>query len=173
MSGPRQSWTVPTDLKEIRLDQFARRCLPHLSRRTLERAIGDKLFRVNGKIAKKGTKLSAGAVLSFTGPDLWLAAEPAAVGFRVPILYEDSSLLIVDKPAGMATHGFSGRETTTLTNFLAAVRPEVRGVGKSRWEPGLVHRIDRETSGLVLVAKTQAVFEHLRNQFRRHQIEKR
>lgn len=173
IGSPRQSWTVLIESKGVRLDAFARRCLPHLSRRALEQAIGDKLFRINGKIAKKGAKLSAGAVLSFSGPELWLAAEPAAtLGLAVPILYEDSSLLVVDKPAGMATHGFSGRETTTLANFLAATRPELCRVGKSRWEPGLVHRLDRETSGLVLVAKTQAAFERLRIQFRRRQIQK-
>ncbi len=161
------------ELKDVRLDRFAHRCLPHLSRRMLEQAINDKLFRINGKMAKKGAKLSAGAVLSFSGPDFWLAPEPAAaLGVTVPILYEDSSLLVVDKPAGMATHGFSGRETETLANFLISVRPELWRVGKSRWEPGLVHRLDRETSGLVLIAKTQPVFEDLRNQFRGRQIQK-
>lgn len=169
-----KSWTVPAQLKEVRLDAFAQRCLPHLSRRVLEQAIGDKLFSINGKIAKKGTKLKTGDVLAFKGPDLWLAPQPAAAtDLIVPIIYEDSSLLVVNKPAGMATHGFSGRETGTLANFLAAARPELCQVGRSRWEPGLVHRLDQETSGLLLVAKTQAAFEALRNQFRRRQITKK
>jgi len=173
VGGTTKSWTVPAALKEVRLDVFARGCLPHLSRRTLEDAIREKRFSVNGKIGKKGAKLKAGDVLAFSGPDLWLAAHPVpATGLTVPIVYEDSSVLIVNKPAGMATHGFSGRETGTLANFLTATRPELSRVGKSRWEPGLVHRLDRETSGLVLVAKTQAAFERLRNQFRRRQIQK-
>jgi 23S rRNA pseudouridine1911/1915/1917 synthase len=168
-----KSWTVPAEFKEVRVDAFARRCLPHLSRRELEQAIVDKLFRINGKIAKKGTKLRAGDAFAFTGPDLWLAEQPSpAASLSVPIVYEDSSLLVLNKPAGMATHGFSGRSTATLANFLAAMRPELCHVGKSRWEPGLVHRLDRETSGLLLVAKTQAAFEALRNQFRRRQITK-
>ncbi|HEX9144497.1 MAG TPA: RluA family pseudouridine synthase [Candidatus Binatia bacterium] len=168
-----KSWTVPAKSKEVRLDTFARRCLPHLSRRALEQAIGDKLFTINGRTAKKGSKLRAGDMLAFRGPNLWLAAQPAAAADLImPIVYEDSSLLVVDKPAGMATHGFSGRETGTLANFLAATRPELCHVGRSRWEPGLVHRLDRETSGLLLVAKTQAVFEALRNQFHRRQITK-
>lgn len=170
----RKSWTVPTKSNEVRLDAFARHCLPHLSRRALEQAIGDKLFSINGKIAKKGAKLNAGEVLSFSGPEFWLAPEPAAAtGLTVPIVYEDSSVLVVDKPAGMATHGFNGRETTALANFLAAARPQLCQVGKSRWEPGLVHRLDRETSGLLLIAKTQAAFERLREQFRRRQITKK
>jgi 23S rRNA pseudouridine1911/1915/1917 synthase len=168
-----KSWTVSVEFKEVRVDVFARRCLPHLSRRELEQAIVDKLFRINGKIAKKGMKLRAGDALTFTGPDLWLAEQPSpAASLSVPIVYEDSSLLVLNKPAGMATHGFSGRSTATLANFLAAMRPELCHVGKSRWEPGLVHRLDRETSGLLLVAKTQAAFEALRNQFRRRQITK-
>jgi 23S rRNA pseudouridine1911/1915/1917 synthase len=104
-----------------------------------------------------------------------LAGRPAAAaaGVTVPIVYEDSSLLVINKPAGMATHGFSGRETETLANFLVAMRPELCHVGRSRWEPGLVHRLDRDTSGLLLVAKTQAAFEALRNQFRRRQVTKK
>ncbi|MGE5304139.1 MAG: RluA family pseudouridine synthase [Alphaproteobacteria bacterium] len=169
-----KSWTVPAEFKEVRVDVFARRCLPHLSRRELEQAIVDKLFRIDGKIAKKGTKLKSGDALTFTGPDLWLAERPApAAGLSVPIIYEDSSLLVLNKPAGMATHGFSGRETATVANLLVAMRPELCHVGKSRWEPGLVHRLDRETSGLLLVAKTQTAFAVLRNQFHQGQITKK
>jgi 23S rRNA pseudouridine1911/1915/1917 synthase len=168
------SWTVPREFKELRLDAFARHCLPHLSRRALEQAIGANMFTINGKVAKKGTRLRAGDALAFRGPDLWLATRPApAAELAVPIVYEDGSLLAVNKPAGMATHGFSGRENATLANFLAATRPGLYDVGKSRWEPGLVHRLDRDTSGLLLIAKTQAAFEALRDQFRRRQIGKK
>jgi 23S rRNA pseudouridine1911/1915/1917 synthase len=73
----------------------------------------------------------------------------------------------------LATHGFSGHDQDTLANFLAAERPDLLMVGKSRWEPGLVHRLDRETSGLVLVAKTQAAFDDLRLQFRQRQVRKK
>jgi len=81
-------------------------------------------------------------------------------------------LLVVNKPAGMPTHGFSGKDTQTLANFLVAHRPDLSTVGKSRWEPGLVHRLDRETSGLVLVAKTPAAFDSLRLQFHRREVKK-
>jgi 23S rRNA pseudouridine1911/1915/1917 synthase len=81
-------------------------------------------------------------------------------------------MLAVDKPAGVATHGFSGRDGATLANFLAAHRPGILNVGTSRWEPGLVHRLDIETSGVVLVAKTQFAFDQLRAQFRRRSITK-
>jgi 23S rRNA pseudouridine1911/1915/1917 synthase len=169
-----QCWIVPAEIKEVRLDAFARRCLPHLSRRALEQAIGAGLFTINGKVARKGSRLRAGDVLAFSGPDFWLATQPVpASDLVVPIVYEDAALLAVNKPAGMATHGFSGRDTTTLANVVAAMRPELCGVGKSHWEPGLVHRLDRDTSGLLLIAKTQPAFTALREQFRRRQITKR
>jgi 23S rRNA pseudouridine1911/1915/1917 synthase len=82
-------------------------------------------------------------------------------------------VLVVDKPAGMATHGFSGRDHDTLANFLATARPDLLFIGASRWEPGLVHRLDRETSGVVLIAKTQAAFDALRLQFRLGQVQKK
>ncbi len=155
------------------MDAFVRRCLPCLSRSAVQNAIREKIFWINGNPAKKGDRLKAGDALSFRGPAHWLASEPLPEAqLRVPIVYEDPSLLVVDKPAGMATHGFSGRDRATLANFLAAERPDLLGVGESCWQPGLVHRLDRETSGLVLAAKTAAAFDHLRDQFRRREIKK-
>ena len=169
-----KSWSVAAEDAAIRLDAFARRCLPHLSRREVDHATQEKLLWINGRAGKKGDRLIAGDVLTFKGPAYWLLESPPAhAQLRVPIVYEDPSLLVVDKPAGMPTHGFSGRDTDTVANFLAAQRPYISNIGKSRWEPGLVHRLDRETSGLVVVAKTQAAFENLRTQFRRRQIQKR
>jgi 23S rRNA pseudouridine1911/1915/1917 synthase len=168
-----RSWTVPDGRATVRLDAFVRRCLPHLSRRQVESAIQTKLFRINERIAKKGDKLSAGDLLTFSGQEHWLITAPTPQPeLQVPIVYEDASVLAVDKPAGMPTHGFSGRDDGTLANFLAAARPSLLNVGKSRWEPGLVHRLDRDTSGLVLIAKTQFAFEQLVRQFRRREIKK-
>jgi 23S rRNA pseudouridine1911/1915/1917 synthase len=124
-------------------------------------------------VAKKGHKLRPGDCVTFSGSELWLSPEPLPeTELDVPIIYEDAALLALNKPAGLATHGFSGRDRATVANFLAARRPEVLRVGLSRWQPGLVHRLDRETSGLVLVAKTQSAFERLRAQFRRREIKK-
>ena len=169
-----RSWRVPNERAETRLDVFVRHCLPHLSRRAVEHAIRGKLFRINDKVGEKGDKLLPGDRVTFQGVGHWLLTAPVSQSqLRVPIVYEDDAVLVVDKPAGMATHGFSGRDLGTLANFLAAERPELLMIGKSRWEPGLVHRLDRETSGLVLVAKTQAAFDDLRLQFRRRQVKKK
>ena len=167
------SWLVPRGTTSIRLDAFIRSCLPHLSRRKLDRAIGVKLFFVNGAAAKKGHRLAAGDRVVFSGAAHWLAERPPAAGhLDLPIVFEDASILALDKPAGMATHGFSACDRATIANLLAARWPKLLNVGRSRWEPGLVHRLDVETSGLVLVAKTQAAFHHLRAQFRRRELGK-
>jgi 23S rRNA pseudouridine1911/1915/1917 synthase len=169
-----RSWIVPDGWAAVRLDAFARKCLPHLSRRQMESAIREKLFRIHQRIGKKGDKLSAGDVLTFSGPEHWLlTAPPPQSELLVPIVYEDASVLVVDKPAGMAAHAFSGRDSRTLANVLAAQRPDVLKIGKSRWEPGLVHRLDRDTSGVVLIAKTQSAFEELVRQFRHREIKKK
>ncbi len=167
------SWSVPAELKSIRLDAFVRCCLPHLSRRAIDKAIGEKLFLVNGRVGKKGQRLAGGDGLVFTGPLDWLAELPRpAAEFDLPIVYEDAALIALDKPAGVATHGFSARDGVTVANFIAARWPELLNVGKNRWEPGLLHRLDIETSGLLLVAKTNAAFDRLRDQFRRRAIGK-
>lgn len=173
-STHKKSWVFPEGETEIRLDAFARRCLPHLSRRQLEKAIAARVFWINDRQGKKGDRLVGGDVLTFAGPDYWLSPHPSAESkLKVSILYEDPHVLAVDKPAGVATHGFSGKDGNTLANFLLAIRPELERVGKSPWEPGLVHRLDRETSGVLLVAKRQESFDNLRRQFRRGLIEKK
>jgi 23S rRNA pseudouridine1911/1915/1917 synthase len=168
-----KTWKLSEEHEPIRLDAFVRQCLPHLSRRAVEDAIRERLFSIGEKISKKGARLAGGDELVFHGPESLLAAKPAPnAGLEVPIVYEDSAILILNKPAGMPTHGFSGRDHATLANFLLARYPNLAQVGKSRWEPGLVHRLDSETSGLVVVAKTQPAFAALKLQFRNRRIQK-
>lgn len=169
-----QSWAVPADQRPLRLDSFVHRCLPHLSLREIQKAIGEKAIWINGRAGKKGGRVFAGDVLTLQGFNYLLDQYPLpGWDLKLPILYEDAFVLAVDKPAGMDTHPHSGRKTKTVANFLAAIRPSLCGVGKSRWEPGLVHRLDRDTSGVILAAKDQASFDNLSSQFRRRVIEKR
>jgi 23S rRNA pseudouridine1911/1915/1917 synthase len=173
-SSLERRWTVPADCAGLRVDAFLRAQLPFLSRRELEEALGERYFSVNGRRARKGDRVAKGDVVQFTGPAAWFAPAPIANPLlAVPVLHEDGHLLALNKPAGMNCHGFSGRDDDSLANFLLARWPELSGIGKSRWEPGLVHRLDRETSGVVLVAKTQAAFDDLRRQFHRRAVKKR
>ena len=168
-----KAWHVAPEHEQLRVDAFLRHCLPQLSRRQLASAIADRLFSLNGRASKKGDRVSTGDVLVFHGPAAWLSPQaPANPKLQLRVVYEDSELLIIDKPATMPTHGFSGRDQHTIANFIAANHPELLAIGKSRWEPGIVNRLDRDTSGLVLVAKTQETFIELRKQFRRREIVK-
>ena len=147
------------------MDAFLGECLPHLSRRQIHAALRAGAFQLHGRTAKKGDRLSVGDELRFHGPLFWLSETPAPSEEDLIVVYEDSAILAVNKPAGMATHGFSGRDIDTLANRLLANWPDLLSVGKSRWEPGIVHRLDRDTSGVLLIAKTQDAFERLREQF--------
>jgi 23S rRNA pseudouridine1911/1915/1917 synthase len=168
-----KTWRLPDAHEQIRLDAFVRQCLPHLSRRQIENAIRERLFSRGGKGLKKGDRLAPGDELVFCGSERLLAAKPLPnAEIEVPIVYEDSAILIVNKPAGMPTHGFSGRDHATLANFLLGRYPEIASVGKKRWEPGLIHRLDTETSGLLVVAKTQRGFAALQAQFRGRRVKK-
>jgi 23S rRNA pseudouridine1911/1915/1917 synthase len=170
----KRHWTISAGDAGLRLDAFLRAQLPFLSRREMDNALSARCFTINGRAARKGERLTQGDVVRFTGSPVRLANAPIAnPGLRVPVIYEDAALLALNKPAGMDCHGFSGRDNATLANFLVARWPELTGVGKSRWQPGLVHRIDRDTSGLVLVAKQQAGFDELRAQFRRRAVKKK
>jgi 23S rRNA pseudouridine1911/1915/1917 synthase len=169
-----KTWVVGAHLNGIRLDAFVRYHFPQLSRRSIEAAIDAAAFRINRQKCRKGDRLTAGDVLNFVGPSAWIAQSPIPEPrLEVPVVFEDADLLVIDKPAGMDTHGFSGRERHALANFLAARWPELTTIGKSPWEPGLVHRLDRETSGLIVVAKSQAAYDDLRTQFRCRTIRKK
>jgi 23S rRNA pseudouridine1911/1915/1917 synthase len=176
VQGSKQNpvWKTNAAEEGLRLETFLRRHLPHLSRRQTVIAIEENAFSVNGRRAKKGQRLKRGDLVTFKGAEHWLSSSPiAAEGGGINIVYEDTEMLVVDKPAGMATHGFSARDVNTLANLLVARRPELLSVGKSRWEPGLLNRLDTETSGLVLAAKNQQSFDNLREQFRRRRVTKK
>ena len=121
MPGVTRSWTVLAARPDVRVDTFVRECLPHLSRRQVDEAVRDGLFSRGGNVSRKGDQLTGGDILVFNGPAQWLAAQPSSDGtLGLPVVYEDAAVLIVDKPAGMATHGFSGRDAGTVANFIAA-----------------------------------------------------
>ena len=168
------TWEIGSAEEGGRLEGFVRRHLPHLSRRQSTKAIDESAFLVNGRRATKGQRLKQGDRVIFQGAKHWLSELPvAAVRRRVTIIYEDSEIIAIDKPAGIPTHGFSGRDVDTLANMIVARWPELSSVGRSRWEPGLLNRLDIETSGLVLVAKNQPAFDNLREQFRRRRVIKK
>ena len=156
-----------------RLDRHLLRLYPWLDRATVAELLAAGHILLNGRPARKGTKLSAGDTLDCRDipepEDLRLRPNP---DLPLAVLYEDSSLLALDKPAGIPTHPLRPSETDTLANALVARYPALADVGDDRLFPALLHRLDTQTSGLVLAAKTPAAYAALRSQFRHLAVQK-
>lgn len=146
-----------------RLDKVLVELLPELSRARVRTLLDEGQVRVNGRRLRKGDPLPEGAEITVEGvlPPQDFSPVPAPEAVLV-VRYEDEAVVVLDKPAGMATHPLRPDETGTLANAILGRYPETRAVGFKRREPGLVHRLDTETSGLVMVARTVEAFEAMR-----------
>lgn len=153
-----------------RLDLYVARHSPDVSRSRAHRLIEDGLVTVNGRAAKPSRPLQRGdRVVVRLPPPLPLDLEPEAIPLSV--VYEDDDLLVVDKPAGLAVHPGAGRSRHTLVNALLARCPDLAGVG-GVLRPGIVHRLDKDTSGLLLVAKNDRAHAALSRQLKERTVEK-
>lgn len=166
------SFEVAVEDAGARLDRFlAERpeiVAAHLSRSRLKGLIETDQARVNGVIVgEPARKLTAGNIISLTVPPPE-PAEPQAENIALTIVHEDDHLIVIDKPAGLVVHPASGHETGTLVNALIAhCGDSLSGVGGVK-KPGIVHRIDKDTSGLLVVAKTDAAHHGLSRLFADH-----
>ena len=130
--------------------------------------------RVGGRlVTARAHRLAAGDDLDVELPDRPAAAAPAPdATVAVPVVHEDEHLVVVDKPAGLVVHPGAGQDEGTLVNGLLARYPEIRTVGQAD-RPGIVHRLDRGTSGLMLVARTAAAYEALVAMLGARQVDRR
>src|SRR6266850_2086340 len=151
--------TVEPASAGARLDRWLSERLTDLSRARLQGLIRRGLVRVDGAVLKAAHRLRGGETVEIEIPP---AAEeelaPEAVALSV--LYEDDHVLVVDKPAGMVVHPGAGRARGTLAAAILAHAPTTAGVGGPR-RPGIVHRLDKDTSGLLVVAKTAKAYDEL------------
>ena len=157
-----------------RLDAFILDSIPTSSRSLIIRAIEKKGLTVNGRWEKKGYKLGLGDVViidRLLEKSDWKAIPNP--GIRIPIVHEEAAFLVIDKPAGMPVHPLDPIETNTVVNGLLAAYPELAGVGPDALFPAVVHRLDAETSGLMLVARERKTYEFLRRQFRDKHVHKK
>ena len=151
-----------------RLDRFLAGQVPDLSRSAAQRLIDEGRVTVNGEPARASYKLRAGdQVVVLLPGDVVHEILPEEIPLRV--VYEDAALLVVDKPAGMVVHPSAGHTGGTLANALLAHSPELSGQDE---RPGIVHRLDRDTSGLILLAKTEKVQRALQQQFKDRLVDK-
>ena len=154
----------------IRLDRFLSEAVPELSRAYVKRLIDDGLVTVNGASAKPAQKLKSGDAVVLVVPD----PEPLdLVAEAIPLhaVYEDEDLIVIDKQAGMSVHPGPGHPRSTLVNALLARCPDLKGIGGAL-RPGIVHRLDKDTSGLIIVAKNDAAHRGLTQQFKEREVEK-
>ena len=157
--------------REERLDHFLVERLPEFSRSRLQGLVKDGFVLVDGHPAKKaGQKLEMGARVEVTIPP---PAPTELVGEDIPldIIFENDDLLVVNKPAGMVVHPAAGHDTGTLVHAVLGYDPEMEGIGGEE-RPGVVHRLDKETSGLILLAKNDHAHRWLQDQFRLRKVEK-
>jgi 23S rRNA pseudouridine1911/1915/1917 synthase len=161
---------VPEDTEGTRLDRFLASVLGDYSRSQLQRLIKDGQVLVGGHPAKANHLVKSTDRISIDIPD----ASPATVDAEelpLPILYQDRDLVVVDKPAGMVVHPAAGHSSGTLVNALLHHVGDLSGIGGEK-RPGIVHRLDRGTSGLMVVAKNDAAHAELSRQFRDREVEK-
>ncbi|MBI2355909.1 MAG: RluA family pseudouridine synthase [Candidatus Doudnabacteria bacterium] len=155
--------------KSDRLDKFLSGKIPEVSRGRIQKAIKDGLVLVNGqKVLEPDFQISENDIVELpefkTSP---LKPHPS----NLAVLFENADLAVIDKPAGLMVHPAAGREGNTLAHALLARFPGIEKVGDAH-RPGIVHRLDEDTSGLLLVAKTVGGFEYLKNLFQTRNIEK-
>jgi 23S rRNA pseudouridine1911/1915/1917 synthase len=161
---------IVVDSDGERLDQFVSRSLPSLTRSRVQKLIHEGRVLVAGSRAKASLRLDAGLVVTVEIPP----AEPAAAvpqPMALDVLYEDADILAVNKPAGMAVHPSPGHAHSTLVNAILAQCDDLSGIG-GVMRPGIVHRLDRDTSGVILVAKNDAAHQGLARQLKDRSVEK-
>jgi len=163
-------YKVDSAWSDKRLDQYLSNIQKEISRSRLKRLIEQEKVSVNGAPVRAKYKVKPGDIITIHVPDptpLDLLAE------RIPlhIVYEDESLVVVDKSAGMVVHPAPGHGAGTLVNALLHHCPDLTGIGGVE-RPGIVHRLDKDTSGLVLVAKTDRAHRSLAKQFKQRTIKK-
>ena len=167
---------LTVDETVARLDRFLHQQYPTVSTNRWRRALKDGEILVDGCRVAKGASLRVGQMVSFAEElpaRLATAMLQPETELALEILYEDESLLALNKPANCHTHPLSAFESGTLTNCLIAAFPELAGVGEfGPLQPGLLNRLDYATSGVVLVARSNDVWSNLRRQFEQHLIRK-
>ena len=161
--------TLQAEQTGQRVDLFLSQAVPELTRSAVQRLLERGLVTCNGKPVKKNAKTTAGEVYALTIP----AAKPAEIvaqDIPLDVVYEDADVLVVNKPKGLVVHPAAGHEDGTLVNaLLHHCGNSLSGInGEQR--PGIVHRIDMDTSGLLIVAKNDFAHQHLSAQLQDHTL---
>ena len=154
----------------VRLDVFVSEALPDLSRSYASNLIKQGHIRVSGQFKKSGYRMKSGDTVSgIIPPDV--ASEYAPEFIPIDIVFEDPHIIVIDKPAGLVVHPAPGHANGTLVNALLYHCPDICGIG-GEIRPGIVHRLDKDTSGLIVAAKDEPSLQYLAAQFKSRQVTK-
>ncbi len=165
------AFRIESDDAAQRIDRWLADRLPDRSRTEVQRWIRDGLVQVDGQKARAGQRTEVGQVITVTPPPPPAPSSLDPEAIALAIVYEDDDLLVIDKPAGMVVHPSPGHDSGTLVHAVLHHCPQLEGVdGEQR--PGIVHRLDKETSGLIVVAKHDRALRYLQDQFKARTVYK-
>lgn len=166
-----QSYKVTSDHDGDRIDNVLAKLMDAYSRTFVQKLIRKKLVKINNKVAKKGNRVSVGDVITVKKAKLE-KSKFEAKDIPLEIIYEDDDLLIVNKPAGLLTHPSAHEQSYTLVNaLLHHCGNSLSGIGGEK-RPGIVHRLDKDTSGVIVVAKHDESHKDLAKQIQQRKVEK-
>ncbi|TLN10111.1 RluA family pseudouridine synthase, partial [bacterium] len=160
-----------TGVDADRLDKFLVTQLPDFSRSRLQALIRDGLVSVDGKVVTKTGALLVAAQQVIIRIPATESTDLVPEDIPLDVVFENQDLMVINKPAGMVVHPAAGHATGTLVHAALAHAPELEGIGGER-RPGIVHRLDKDTSGLILVAKNDRAHRWLQDQFRLRKVRK-
>jgi 23S rRNA pseudouridine1911/1915/1917 synthase len=170
ISGEEQEWQLLVDAADAgsRLDAALARAVPVFSRNRIKDLILAGSVAINGRaVTEPKYKLRDGEEVTLVAPQP-IEAEPTPENIPLDILYEDDQLIVINKPVGMVVHPAPGNYTGTLVNaLLYHCGDSLKGIGGVK-RPGIVHRLDKDTSGVMVAAKTEQAHNHLAAQFADH-----
>lgn len=170
---PVLTFSVPAAASGERLDRWLTDQLAMRSRHEVRRWIDQRGVRLNGRVAKASYKIEEGDEVRAEVPDDAPVTSVSAEDIPLSLLYEDEEMLVVNKPAGLAVHPAPGHESGTVLNGVQyLLRNHGAGEGGGERRPGLVHRLDMETSGVLLIAKNDGTLRQLQEQFKRRTVYK-
>jgi len=162
---------VGEENQKERLDKFLSAQFPDLSRSYIQKTIKENKVLVNNKKVPVHyfLKVNDKITLDFSPPEK-LKLVPIK---KIPkIIHEEDDFIIIEKPAGLIVHPANSKDKETLAGQLISYLPALKSIGEDKLRPGIVHRLDKNVSGIMVVAKNQKMFKHLKNQFIRHKVKK-
>jgi len=150
----------------IRVDKYLSENLKEFTRSEISKFIEEKNLKVNGLVSKKSLKLSFGDIITLSIPEVKVS-ELIPQKMNLNIIYEDEDIIVIDKEQGVVVHPGAGNWDMTLVNGLLHHCSDLKGIG-GVLRPGVVHRIDKDTTGVIVFAKNQHSINHISNQFKNH-----